>query len=172
MLVCARCSGISLRAQAYMRKQSMTCVITWLILLSVPLPIRAGTSAAAIVVIANKATTVRSMSRDDLRPLFQTKKTTWPDGSAARPFNLPESDHLRQGFDAAVLGLDPDRVARYWIDRKIRGGERPPQTAPSGPVMVKVVSKTPGAIGYVAAAAVDASVVVVAKVIDGQVVAP
>jgi ABC-type phosphate transport system substrate-binding protein len=71
-----------------------------------------------------------------------------------------------------VLGLDPDRVARYWIDRKIRGGDRPPQTAPSSAVMVKVVAKTAGALGYAEASAVDASVKVVAKVVDGQVVAP
>jgi ABC-type phosphate transport system substrate-binding protein len=156
-----------------MRKYGMTCVIAWAVLLASPLPSRAGTSAGvAISVIANKAIKIKSISRDELRPLFQTKNTTLADGTSARPFNLPETDRLRQGFDAAVLGLDPDRVARYWIDRKIRGGERPPQTAPSGAVMVKVVSKTPGAIGYVESALVDASVTVVAKVIDGQVVAP
>jgi hypothetical protein len=52
------------------------------------------------------------ISRDDLRPIFQTRKDTWPDGTPVRPFNLPESHGIRQGFDAAVLGLDPDRVAR------------------------------------------------------------
>jgi hypothetical protein len=35
-----------------------------------------------------------------------------------------------------------------------------------------VVSKTVGALGYVELTAVDASVKVVAKVVDGQVVAP
>ena len=142
------------------------------LLLLLPLPIFAGESRDTIVVIANKSVSVTKISRDELRPIFQTKKDTWPDGSPAKPFNLPEKNDLRQGFDAAVLGLDPDRVARYWIDRKIRGGERPPQTAPSSAVMVKVVSKTAGALGYVEAAAVDASVKVVARLVDGQVVAP
>lgn len=122
--------------------------------------------------IANKGVGANKVSRDDLRPIFQTKKDTWPDGTPAKPFNLPDNNPLRHGFDAAVLGLDPDRVARYWIDRKIRGGERPPQNAPSSAVMVKVISKTAGGVGYVEQAAVDDSVKIIAKIVDGQVVAP
>ena len=142
------------------------------VLFLLPLPGLAGDQREVIFVIAHKSVSIGKITRDELRPIFQTKKDTWPDGSPAKPFNLPEKNTLRQGFDAAVLGLDPDRVARYWIDRKIRGGERPPQTAPSSAVMVKVIGKTAGAVGYVEGSAVDASVKVVAKVQDGQVVAP
>lgn len=161
-----------------MRKASLSSVVRTLgvivgaALFLSPLPSSAGDAPETILVIANKSVGISKVSRDDLRPIFQTKKDTWPDGSAAKPFNLPDNNPARHGFDAAVLGLDPDRVARYWIDRKIRGGERPPQNAPSSAVMVKVVSKTAGAVGYVEAAAVDASVKVIAKVVDGQVVAP
>lgn len=156
-----------------MRKASLIGVIVGALLLFLqPLPSLAGGTSDVIVVIANKGVSVKSITRDDLRPIFQTKKDTWPDGTPAKPFNLPDSNAVRQGFDAAVLGLDPDRVARYWIDRKIRGGERPPQTAPSSGVLVKVIAKTPGAVGYVEVSAVDASVKVVAKVVEGQVVAP
>jgi ABC-type phosphate transport system substrate-binding protein len=157
--------------RADMHKHSLRWVIVGALLLWAPLPSFAGNSDA-IAVIVNKAATVTKVTRDELRPIFQTKKDTFPDGTPARPFNLPESIGVRQGFDAAVLGLDPDRVARFWIDRKIRGGERPPQTAPSAAVMLKVVSKTPGAVGYIEANAVDASVKVIARIIDGQVVAP
>jgi ABC-type phosphate transport system substrate-binding protein len=124
------------------------------------------------VIIANKAVAAASISRDELRPIFQTKHNAWPDGTPAHPFNLPETDTARQAFDETVLGLDPTRVARYWIDRKIRGGERPPPNVPSSAVMVRIVSKTPGGVGYVDAAAVDGSVKVLAKVIAGQLVKP
>jgi|SRR4051812_49386596 ABC-type phosphate transport system substrate-binding protein len=155
-----------------MRKYAVMCVLIGAGLLMSPLPSWAGVGHDPIVVIAHKSSGLTKVTRDDLRPIFQTRRNTWPDGSTARPFNLPEGSSIRQGFDAAVLGLDPDRVARYWIDRKIRGGERAPQVVPSDSLMVKVVSKTPGAVGYVAASAVDSSVTVVAKVIDGLVVAP
>jgi ABC-type phosphate transport system substrate-binding protein len=136
------------------------------------LPGWAGNASETIVVITGKTAKFDAVSRDDLRPIFQTKKDTWPDGSPVKPFNLAESSPLRHGFDAAVLGLDPERVARYWIDRKIRGGERPPQTAPSSAIMVKIVSKTPGAVGYVEANAADSSVKVVARIVNGQVTKP
>jgi len=126
-----------------------------------------------IFVIANKNVAARALTRDELRPIFQTKRNDLPDGSNARPVNLPESDSTRRGFDAAVLGLDPDRVARYWIDRKIRGGDRPPQTAPSEAAMLAFVSKTPGAIGYVdSKLPLNPNVKVIAKIVAGQVVAP
>jgi len=154
-----------------MRKTRLKVVIVVVALFALPHASLAGTSDV-IVVIANKAVAPTKISRDELRPIFQTKKDTWPDGTPAKPFNLPEANTIRQGFDAAVMGLDPDRIARFWIDRKIRGGERPPQTAPSSAVMVKVISKTPGGLGYVEAKAVDATVKIVAKIVDGQVVAP
>jgi ABC-type phosphate transport system substrate-binding protein len=151
---------------------SMCGVVVGAMLLLSPLRGAAGVPRGTLVVIANKSVNATKISRDELRPIFQTKKDTWPDGSPARPFNLPEANTARRSFDVAVLGLDADRVARYWIDRKIRGGERPPQTIPSSALMLKVVSKTAGAVGYVEAADVDASVKVIARVVDGQVVAP
>lgn len=157
-----------------MSRHAITWLFAWIIVLASPLQGSAGDGTPdTILVIANKAVKTNSVSRDELRPIFQTKTTTWSDGSPARPFNLPDSDLTRHGFDAAVLGLDPDRVARYWIDRKIRGGERPPKTAPSAAIMVKVIGKSPGAVGYVdSAVALDASVKVVAKIVGGEVVKP
>jgi ABC-type phosphate transport system substrate-binding protein len=155
-----------------MRTLSLSGVIVGAVLLLSPLPSFAGGPHDIIVVIANKGVSVTKISRDELRPIFQTKKDTWPDGSPARPFNLPDSNTVRRDFDSAVLGLDPDRVARYWIDRKIRGGERPPQTTVSSALVLKLVSKTSGAVGYIELASVDASVKILAKVVDGQVVAP
>lgn len=154
-----------------MRKTSLYGVLCGSMLLLSSLTF-AGESRIEIAVIANKAVAVSNISRSELRPIFQTKKDTWPDGSAAHPMNLPESSPIRQAFDAAVLGLDPDRAARYWIDRKIRGGDRPPPVVSSSALVVKLVSKTAGGLGYVEASAVDGSVKVVAKVVDGQVVAP
>lgn len=129
-------------------------------------------NAERIVVIAHKARARTTSSRSDLRPIFQTRTDSWPSGELATPFNLPVGDDLRHGFDAAVLGLDPERVTRYWIDRQIRGGARPPKQVPNESLMLKVVSRTPGAVGYVSEAIVDDSVAVVAHVVNGQVVAP
>jgi ABC-type phosphate transport system substrate-binding protein len=153
-----------------------TCVALYavavLAILASPLPGRAVQPSATIVVIANKAVQLQVISRDDLRPIFQRRKKNWPDGSAVRPFNLPPTSSVRQKFDTVVLGLDPEHMPLYWIDRRIRGGDRPPNTIPSAAIMLKLVGQMPGAVGYIEADAVDNTVKVIARLVDAQVVHP
>lgn len=125
-----------------------------------------------IVVVVNKGNPITVATREELRPIFQTTKTQWADGTRTDPINLPEDNTLRQGFDAAVLGLDPDRVARYWVDRKIRGGERPPRKAATSGAVVRSVAGERGAVGYVRKSEANDTVKIVARVRGGLVVAP
>jgi ABC-type phosphate transport system substrate-binding protein len=145
------------------------------LLLSGTLAIWAQSSEAgneALVVIVNKANPSSSIGLNELRPIFQTTKTRWSNGGDAIPFNLPYDNGLRQEFDRAVLGLDPDRIARYWQDRKIRGGARPPKQLPSVSTVLAAVAANPGAVGYVNASAVNGTVKVVAKIMGGNFNAP
>ena len=125
-----------------------------------------------VVVVVNKANPATSLTREELRPIFQTTKSEWPDGVKAEPVNLSDDDPTRHAFDLAVLGLDPDRIARYWVDRKIRGGERPPRKVSSASAAVRSVAAEKGGVAYVLRADVNASVKVVAKISNGKVVAP
>ena len=136
------------------------------------LPLMAVAESDEIVVVVNKANPQNEVGRDELRLMFQTVKTNWGDGTRAAPVNLPDDDPVRQRFDAVVLGLDPDRVLRYWIDRKVRGGERPPPKVSSETAVLRVVGATRGGVGYVKASAFDQSVKIVARIRDGQVVGP
>jgi ABC-type phosphate transport system substrate-binding protein len=126
----------------------------------------------AIAVIVNKANPVGPMSQENLRPIYLMTKTVWSNGTAVEPFNLPDGTPMRTAFDSAVLGMNPDEVARYWIDRRIRGDARPPRKVPSPGTVLSLVAKDEGAIGYVPLAEVNASVKVVARVEGGQVKAP
>ena len=128
--------------------------------------------ADAIVVIVNKANPASSLAASELRPIFQTTKTSWGTGSDATPFNLPHGNGLRAEFDQAVLGLDPERVARYWQDRKIRGGARAPKQLPSTSAVLAAVAANPGAIGYLNASETNGTVKVVAKIVGGKLSAP
>lgn len=125
-----------------------------------------------IWVIAHKSVPVTKLSQEELRPIFQSRKTTWPDGSSVRPFNLLPNVYARQSFDAAVLALSPELMPRYWIDRRVRGEAYPPKTVPSEAIMLKVIRSLPGAVGYVEAATIDPAVKVVARIVGGQVVEP
>jgi ABC-type phosphate transport system substrate-binding protein len=126
----------------------------------------------AIFVVVNPANPAAVMTREELRPIFQTTKGEWPDGVKAEPINLADESSVRHSFDVAVLGLDPDRVARYWVDRKIRGGERPPRKVSSASAVVQSVAGDKGGVAYVLRGDVNASVKVVARIEGGKVVAP
>jgi ABC-type phosphate transport system substrate-binding protein len=126
----------------------------------------------ALVVIVNKSNPGSSLGLSDLRPVFQTTKTSWSSGGDAIPFNLPFDNGLRQEFDRVVLGLEPDRVARYWQDRKIRGGARAPKQVASVGAVLAAVAANPGAVGYLNAGEVNGTVKVVAKIVGGKFSAP
>jgi ABC-type phosphate transport system substrate-binding protein len=125
-----------------------------------------------VSVIAHRALALGSVSRDELRPIFQTRKTTWPDGSNVRPFNLPPSSSARQVFDEVVLSLPPGLMPRFWIDRRVRGDAGPPTTVPNEQLMLQVVKSLRGAVGYVEAPISDPGVKVIARISAGQVVRP
>lgn len=132
--------------------------------------VSAGTDE--IVVIVHKDNPASVLEHSELRPIFQTTRTEWPNGTKIMALNLPDEDPSRLGFDAAVLGLDPDRVARYWVDRKIRGGNPPPKKVPSAAMIVKVVGSKTEAVGYATSGDVDKNVKIVARIRGGQVVKP
>jgi len=125
-------------------------------------------SAEVLAVIVNKSNPVGTLAQNELRPIFQTTKKAWGSGEDAVPINLPEDSELRNDFDKAILGLDPERVARYWTDRKVRGGARPPVRVPTTAAVLKAVASKPGAIGYVKLSEVNNSVKVVAKISGGK----
>lgn len=125
-----------------------------------------------IAVVVNTANPAQAVTRDELRPVFQTTKTQWPDGVHAEPTNLADDNELRKRFDQAVLGLDPDRVARFWVDRKIRGGERPPRKVATSSAVLRSVATDRGGVGYIPAHEVNNTVKVVARIKNGQLVGP
>lgn len=90
-------------------------------------------------------------SRAEVAAMFITRKQDWGAGKRILPFNFPAKHDVRVSFDRAVLDMDPDAVARYWIDRRIRGGNPPPKQIPNAQLMLRLVQKLDGAIGYVPA---------------------
>lgn len=118
-----------------------------------------------------------SLSSDDLSPaelklIFSRDREFDRDGKRLVPFNFATGTPLRASFDRAVMSLNPQQSAKFWIDQRIRGKAGPPREVPSVAVMGQVVSRLPKALGYVPANQVPAKVRVVARIIDGEVVDP
>jgi hypothetical protein len=100
-----------------------------------------------LVVVVAKGSAVTNVSRGDLKRCF-TGEPVSAGGKVLVPFNAPPNTPDRAGFDKAVLGMSPEEVGRFWVDRKVRGQSAAPRSLPSAAHVAKVAAKFPGAIGY------------------------
>ena len=62
------------------------------------------------------------------------------------------------GDPEVVLGLGPDEVGRFWINRRIRDEGLAPRIVTSSELGIRVVASYPGAVTYMRARALPASV--------------
>jgi hypothetical protein len=110
----------------------------------------AGSASAEhkkLVVVVAKGSSITSISRSDLKHCFMGDSIS-ADGKPLVPFNAEPKTAEREGFDRGILGMSPDEVGRYWIDRKVRGQSGAPRSLPSIMHVQKVVAKFPNAISY------------------------
>lgn len=117
----------------------------------------AAAESKKLVVVVAKSSPMSSISRSDLEHCF-TGDPVSGGGKTLVPFNFVAATPERAGFDKAVLGMSPDAVGKFWIDRKIRGQSGAPRSLPSPAHVAKVVAKFPGAIGYLPVDALTADV--------------
>ena len=102
-----------------------------------------------LVVVVAKGSSLTNISRGDLKRCF-LGETVSDGGTTLVPFNAAANTPERVGFDKSVLGMTPEEVGRFWVDRKVRGQSAAPRSLPSPAHMAKVTAKFPGAIGYLA----------------------
>jgi hypothetical protein len=117
-----------------------------------------------LVVVVAKGSSVTNISRGDLKRCFMSEPVSAGDKTLV-PFNASPNSPDRIGFDKAVLGMSPDEVGRFWVDRKVRGQSAAPRSLPSAAHVAKVAAKFPGAIGYLPADQLTSDVQAVA--VDG-----
>ena len=127
------------------------------------LAVRAS-AAPRLVVVVNPKNPVRSLGTGDVEAIFTTRRLDWPGGGRVVAFNFPPRNPTREAFDRGALHLEPGEVARYWIDRRVRGGHPPPRQIPDARTLLRVVASLESAVGYVANGEVDGTVRVVAEI--------
>ncbi len=132
----------------------------------------ASADAEEIVVIVHKSNPIAPMNRSQLGSLFKARSSEFPGGGRATAVNLPPETPSRQDFDFAILGMKPDEVERFWLDSKIRSGVGSPRKLPGAAAVVRFVSTDETGIGYVPTSDASSAVRIVARIRQGQVVAP
>jgi ABC-type phosphate transport system substrate-binding protein len=126
----------------------------------------AHADAPRLALVVPRGSPLQQLTRFELKKLYLGSHIVDPSGERIVPFNQASSSPDRVAFEDKVLGMSPDQVASYWIDRKIRGQSGPPKAVGSAELVQKVVSKINHSIAYVRLDQVRPEVRVIA--IDGK----
>jgi hypothetical protein len=121
----------------------------------------------SIAVVAAKTSPIQQLSQFELKKLYLGANINDPSGERIIAFNQAPNSPDRVAFENKVLGMTPEEVARYWIDRKIRGEGGAPKAVPSVELLQRVVSKMEHSVAYVRLDQIRPEVRIVA--IDGAV---
>lgn len=119
-----------------------------LIAQSPPTGVASPAPSPVLAVVVAKDSPLQDLSLADLRRLFLAEPMTDAAGTRLVPVNQPTGTGERTAFDRAVLGMSPDEVGRFWIDRKIRGQGAVPR-AVSALLVQRLCARLPGTVAYV-----------------------
>jgi ABC-type phosphate transport system substrate-binding protein len=111
----------------------------------------------AIIIPNNQDIKELKLAPDNLNLIYWRKQLYWPKGLPIKPVNLRSEHPLRLQFSQTILGSAPEAQVDYWNGQYFNG-ILPPYSVKSEEAVLRYVSQTKGAIGYVNACLVDARV--------------
>lgn len=105
-------------------------------------------SGVTLAVFVSKESSVQNLKLNELRRIFTNADDSGFSGTRWVPFNHTARSIDRVEFDQVVLKMNAEEVSRFWIDRKIRGLPGPPRAVDSLSLLLRLVSRQDGGIGY------------------------
>lgn len=104
--------------------------------------------AEAVQLIGHPSLALDSVTRNEARLLFLMRRPQWPNGQAVQVFVLAEDHPQHQAFCKQNLRIYQRKLRQAWERRLYSGTGQAPVRVDSEEAMLKRVSSTPGAIGY------------------------
>ncbi len=150
-----------------MRRFRLTLTIICIFCLPANL-IAAAVPARPIAIITGKTPTLTSISPSKLKLIYLRKQRYWPKGVPIKPVNLNSTHPLRNDFSQRIIGKAPRAQTSYWNNQYFNG-ILPPYVVNSQEAVIRYVSNTKGAIGYVDACEVDDRVITVGWITKNQI---
>jgi ABC-type phosphate transport system substrate-binding protein len=130
----------------------------------------ASETIIAVIVANNQSIDDLKLAPNQLSLIYWRKQLYWPKGLRIKPVNLSTEHPLRQQFSQTILGGLPKTQIDYWNGQYFNG-VLPPYSVNSEEAVLRYVSQTNGAIGYVNACAVDGRVKAFFWIINNQITA-
>lgn len=121
---------------------------------------QAQISSAQVAVIVHKAAPVDSLTHAELLDYFSCEVKMWSNKTPVVVFDLKPQSEIKDAF-YEFLGKSASRMKSIWMKKLLMGEGDPPQALPSEEEVLKKVTDTPGAIGFISKAKVRDGVKVV-----------
>lgn len=125
-------------------------------------------SAAEFAVIAHPSVGGQVVSQAKLANLFMIPGASWPDGQPAVPVDLKLPAMIKTDFYQQISGRSQNQLRAYWARQIFTGTGGPPPEYSSASEVLRKVSSTPGAVGYVPREAIEGAAVKVLTVLSDQ----
>ncbi|MFK7160282.1 substrate-binding domain-containing protein [Marinospirillum sp. MEB164] len=118
--------------------------------------------AADLVVIAHPSVP-DGLSQNQIRDIYLGRNQQLPNGQQATPIEMSDNSPLKASFHTQVTGRSLAQLNAFWSQQVFTGRGQPPRSVESPAAMRAAVAATPGALGYLPASEVDASVKVLLR---------
>jgi ABC-type phosphate transport system substrate-binding protein len=105
--------------------------------------------AEEISIIVNVSNPINEITDEQLAHFFTKRTRTWPNGTPVRFFDHRDESETRKIFLNTVLRRSARDVELFWIGQKLYTGNSAPMQISSDTMVASMVSRFPGAIGYV-----------------------
>jgi len=130
------------------------CVLA-IALLAAAMP---GALAADLLVIVSARSKAPALGVSQVAAIFLGQKAQFPDGAEVTAIDQAVGAPARDAFYARVAAKNPALLKAYWSKQLFTGRGQPPQEVADSAAVKKLVADTPGMIGYIDSAALDATV--------------
>ncbi|MCP5275712.1 MAG: hypothetical protein H6936_12865 [Burkholderiales bacterium] len=107
-----------------------------------------GFASDVVIKINHGSLENAELNQEQLRRIFFSRQTHWPDGTPVRAFVLPDKHPLHIRFSKEILGVYPYQLRSVWDRMMYSGTGVPPITVKNVEEKRSKFEQTLGAIGY------------------------
>ncbi len=135
---------------------TILCVAAW-----------ANGALGQVAVVAHKSVPVDSISKSELLDLYTGETSIWRDGEPVVVFDLKERGKTRKTF-YKFLGMASSRIKSIWLKRMLLGEADPPESLKSEEELLRKISTTQGAIGFLDRSKPNGTVKILMTIQEGK----
>lgn len=118
--------------------------IIFILILVLPVPALSD----AITVITNNSISDTRITREELKEIYMARKTKWESGDRVVVAILKKGE-AHDIFTKNIISVPPSKLIGIWKKVIFTGAGYPPKILKTEEDMIKFVSQTKGAVGYI-----------------------